>query len=690
MKLIFCCEETNDLYRLLASLETVERRDTPEAAVRDAEAGAGVLLPARDYPDRTTQVSPEVFDLAKDKGLKLYLEYPTSFPNITVGPPQRTVWERQVITTDRFGPALPQGSLLHLHGCHYVSIPSPSNVSDPWAVIAQVAGYDRAVYGVSADAVPLLFELADPSLLVATSKLSGFVTGRYGPVASWGTIWEEILRWLTGEKPTLSWTPTVRPTYAQDEAVPSEAERVALNRAAAWHRSSRLLVHPGEEADLHRQIARGTETRPAPVDGTPSGDGNRGILEGYASAIRHDGHQDQRIPLRADCQAESAMALAVQGRFAGDDECAGIATRLLDYLYFDSGLHGGVRGDERHPAYGLLAWGAHSPVWEVANYGDDNARALLATLLAASCLGSDRWGESVLRCILANFRTTGPLGFRGDRIDLPELEEKGWRRFGEREITNPAPHFEAYLWACYLWLYHRTGHRPFYERTLTALRLTMDAFPGGWRWGNHPESARMLLPLAWLLRIENTDEHRGWLRRIVDDLLETQQPCGALRERLRDRGTGHYTVPETNEAYGTKETPLLQEDGDPVSDQLYTSGFALLGLHEANAVLNVPRYQEAEDRLADFLCRIQTRSETLPYLDGTWFRAFDFRRWEYWASSADEGWGAWSVESGWGPAWTVATFGLRLQKTNLWDAIQVFSLPDLDRFLRLLGLEEPR
>jgi len=31
----------------------------------------------------------------------------------------------------------------------------------------------------------------------------------------------------------------------------------------------------------------------------------------------------------------------------------------------------------------------------------------------------------------------------------------------------------------------------------------------------------------------------------------------------------------------------------------------------------------AEDQLSDYLCRIQVRSEKIPYLDGAWFRADD-------------------------------------------------------------------
>jgi hypothetical protein len=54
-------------------------------------------------------------------------------------------------------------------------------------------------------------------------------------------------------------------------------------------------------------------------------------------------------------------------------------------------------------------------------------------------------------------------------------------------------------------------------------------------------------------------------------------------------------------------------------------------------------------------------------LDGGWYRAFDFQRWEYWASSSDLGWGAWSIEDGWTQGWICAVLALRQMNTSLWS-----------------------
>jgi hypothetical protein len=105
---------------------------------------------------------------------------------------------------------------------------------------------------------------------------------------------------------------------------------------------------------------------------------------------------------------------------------------------------------------------------------------------------------------------------------------------------------------------------------------------------------------------------------------------------------------------------------------LYSCNFALIGLHEASAATDDPFYAEVEQKLARFLCRIQIRSEREwhPELDGAWYRAFNFRRWEYWASNADWEWGPWCTETGWGQPWIAGTLALRRQQTSLWDLVQ--------------------
>jgi hypothetical protein len=671
--LTFCCRPDNDLYLALGAYK-FSRFTNALVAVQRAPKNSAVLVLADRYPEQTTSIGSETLDLAREKGLRLYIEYASNLPGLVSPSPRVANWERLVVSSDKFqssvgggGPSLEPMRILMAHSCHYLLF---TNQSGADLTLARVAGYDTAIYGLPAqDAWPILFSLPGQKIIVGATKLSGFVRGRYAPSEDWKFLWENLLHRLGASATVkLSFSPTVSTAYSAKSKLPRRFERQTLTAAANWFANSHLLVHPQEKDLIHAALASNTETIDAPCFDAPEGDGSLGIMEGYASAIRPDGSQPRRLPLRADCNAESAMVLALDSTLeVRKPGPAAIAGNLLDFVYFNSGMCAGVRADPGSSAYGLIGWGDVASAWLVANYGDDDARAILATLLASAALNTHRYDERVMRALLANLRTTGELGFRTDRIDLSALQQNGWASFYHGKPIDYSPHFESYLWACYLWSYQQTNFRPFLDRTLTAISMTMKVYPDQWRWQDNLERAHMLLCLAWLVRVEDTVEHREWLRRVATDLLKDQTPSGAILERLGSPRGGHYRTPQKNADYGTAETPLLQENGDPVTDQLYTTGFALLGLHEAAGATGDPLYQRAEDRLAEFLCRIQTRSAKLPYLSGTWFRAFDDRRWEAWASSADVGWGAWCLESGWGQAWIPATLALREKQTTMWE-----------------------
>lgn len=196
----------------------------------------------------------------------------------------------------------------------------------------------------------------------------------------------------------------------------------------------------------------------------------------------------------------------------------------------------------------------------------------------------------------------------------------------------------------------------------------MEQYTDGWQWTNGlaQEKARMLLPLAWLVRVKDTPEHRAWLRKSVDGVVALQAPCGAIREEIGLPKKGKYPPPRSNSDYGKTEAPLIQANGEPVADMLYTANFAFIGMHEAAAVGDEAA-KRSVDKMAEFFCRIQSRSEAYPTVDGGWFRAFDFGRWEAWASNADAGWGAWTIESGWTQGWIVSVLAMRQMNSSLWE-----------------------
>jgi len=640
--LVFCCRADNDLYRVATAREIDWCRRFADAAraVAEAPSGAGLLILADGYPAKTTVIAPALLEAAAAKKLRLYVEYPAALPGLEVGPPRQTVWERAVVASDAFGPSAPKLRILAIHDCRFV----PTKAGEPLIVLARVAGFDEAVFGLPGATFPVLFEHGEGRMLVATTKLSQFVTARYGPQAAWAVIWGHVLSWLRGGGPAqkLSWTPTVRPTYGRDGALARDVEQRAFRRGAEWFRR-------------------------APLRAGPPGSCRDGLLEGYTSRVRLDGSQPVRRQLRNDCMGESSLALAIAGAVTGDAQFLEAAANLNDFIYTRSVLAQGPRADPNHPAFGLVGWTTGSA--RDTYYGDDNARSLLGTMGVAALVKSDRWDKPLLRCILANFRTCGRFGFRGNALTTASLQQRGWRRYYNAATVNYAPHYEAHIWACYLWAYRHTKWKPLLERAKTAIRMTVAAYPDQWRWTNgiQQERARMLLPLAWLVRVEDTPQHRAWLRKMATEMLADQVACGAIREEFGRPGLGTIPPPSSNAAYGKHEAPIIQRNGDPVCDMLYTGGFALLGLHEAAAATGERLYADGEEKLAKFLCRIQVRSEAHRELDGAWFRAFDFERWEYFGSNADVGWGAWCIETGWKQAWIVAVLGLRERKTSLWE-----------------------
>jgi len=467
--------------------------------------------------------------------------------------------------------------------------------------------------------------------------------------------------------PDLKFEPSVHPSYPADEEMPSDHERQAVIRGVEWFRNARLLIHDEWKHQWTEAANWDDRVAPAPQKTWLIGDGSYGMLEGFSSRILYDGSQHVRWYLRADCNSESAMAFALRNLIDNHKASGNIASNLLNYVYFNSDLQKGPRADPGSPSFGLLGWDTQ-PDRTAIYYGDDNARAFLGTMAAAAALRTDRWDEGLLKGILGNFRTAGRKGFRGNRHQEKDLRISGWQSHFASDRVNFAPHYESWLWATYLWLYDKTKYKPLLQRARTAMALTMDAYPHQWRWANgiQQERARMILPLAWLVRVDDTPEHRKWLRFMAAELLDKQVECGAIREEVGP-GAGQYGPPKSNEDYGKHEATLLQTNGDPVCDLLYTMNFAFFAIHEAAAATGDRHYREAEDKMADFLCRIQARSKTKPEFDGAWFRAFEYDRWDYWASNADVGWGAWATETGWTQGWIAAVLALRCMKTSLWD-----------------------
>ncbi len=636
-----CCSESSDLYGILKSQSHlhIHAFNTPAEAARNAGEGQAILITADNYPAKQIDLTAEFFALVKSRHLRVYVEYPSYLPGIHLDKPVKSAIERLVVNSSFFNSNPDSLSILVANGLNYV----PAEQVRSHIVAAKVAGFDYAQFGLPEKTFPVLFELPGYTVLVSATSLSRMVTGRFAPQKEWIGVWTGILKYLIpgAELENITWTPTVVPTYGISRKLPAGYQKKAVKAGIEWYQKANMIVNNGLE----------------------------GSYEAIMSVIDEQGAQPVGMVKRGDCIGETAMAFATAGSVLNNPDYRTISTNLLDYYLVRSTAAQNEWADSTHGAYGLIPWGITNYAWYRANYGDDNAREMMGIMVSSALNKTAQWDPILMRCLLAQLRTTGKSGFRGDRIDLPEFAQNGWKYYYNRDITNMAPHFEAYLWACFLWAYDKTRDSLFLEKAEKAIDITMKGYPDHWSWTNGlaQEKARMILPLAWLVRVHDTPEHREYLNRMVGDLLKLQDSSGAIREELGDLKMGRFPPPQSNEAYGTNEASLIGKNGDKVSDLLYTTNFAFLGLHEAAASTGDPVIRAAEDKLAQFLCRIQVYSPSHSQLHGGWFRAFDFGRYEHWGCNADQGWGAWCIESGWTQGWITTILALREMNTSIWE-----------------------
>ncbi len=631
-------------------------------AVKAAKKGGGILFIASGYPKQRLSFDKGVAELLAKKKMKVFIEYPDVSTKLMVGADTlKTQLERGVVNTSVIK-GLDSLDLIGIHNAYVVQ----SAAKNPILIVAKVAGFDKAQYGISDVApTPLLFKQGNS--LVATTRLSHLITSRFGPVDHLKGVMEYIFTYLS---PNVAWEfknwpLQVKPMHNASEELTAKDYEKAIKKGTDWFYKGNFFVHPSWEPLFLKRQGDGSDVAGPPLDlKLPVGNGSLGVLEGHLSRIQADGSQIYRYWMRADCNAEVAFAMSV----LKDTAAKGVAKNLLNYIFKNSNLRGGPRNDRQSPLYGLVGWSTTHPH---VYYGDDNARVILGALGASALMNDGSWDKYIAENIIANFRTTGKNGFRGERLEEKDILKKGLQELQGNDLIFPHPHFESWMWATYLWLYDKTGYKPFLEQSKKAIAITMKEYPK-WKWTNgiQQERARMILPLAWLVRVEDTPQHREWLSTIADRLIENMDASGGIREELGEAKDGRYGATKTNADYGKHEAPLIAVNGDPVADMLYTTNFGFFALNEAAAATGDVKYKNAVNKIADFLVRIQVESKEHPDLDGAWFRAFDYKRWEYWASNADAGWGAWGTLTGWTQSWIVSTLAMHQEKKSLWEISQ--------------------
>ena len=601
----------------------------PESAGQSGCGDLGAFLPQECHCVIGREGLEEHYALALQGQARLFVECPEVFPGLEFSGYEyaENLKVRPVVTTDAI-PDVPELSIVTMHNFAFRKVVSP--VGRTLLSASKVAGYRRALFGLTEECYPLLFfHPESENILISTVSLANFRRGRFAPLADWRRIIGFLLGFLAGDDVprTIQVEPPVHPAYGPSEQLPQDAEEAAFKRCVDWFRRENIYNYHGAF----------------------------GVFEGFSSIIDEYGDQHPMPEMRGDCMGEAALPLAAAFALTGQLSPRELAGKLLKTL-FTSG-----RVSDINPAsqtYGSLWFSENLPVV----YGDDNSRAGFGAVLAGELLDWKENTRELIRMAYSLLRTTGPTGLREPVLLQPAhfIGGKAWKYYRQTRFEECRPHYQAFHWAFNLQMYALTGDPDFLNSTKTAMQTAYETFPD-FLWQNSATSdwARILLPFAMLAEVERTPENLERLRKVARFFIGHMNEYGTVPELMGKRELGKYPSPSSNKDYGKTESALVQENGDPACDLLYTVNYAFIGLHEAYMATGDPDIKAACDRMADFFCRVQVRSSEHHALDGCWMRGFDFSLWEFFGNSSDSGWGPWCVETGWTNAWIAVTFALR-------------------------------
>ena len=614
------CNQANDLLQLLPDLQYVE--DLPQAIMNAAENDS---LLALDNLCCRSEFDSNLIEICRQKKLKVYCEMPFAplFKRQRIADGERLVCMDSVC-------GLPLGAILSVHRMSFI----PSVISHGKVLLAAArgAGYRKLAFPMPEEYTPVCFTHPDyENFIISLLPLSNFVRNRCTPLSDFRKLFQRLFEYMNIPQTLPAISGHVPPAWQKDAALPDNALASCVKNAfdflsnSILYRKNNILY----------------------------------VAEGFASLISRNGAQPWRPIERSDCTFETAGALAVAGRLQQNTQYSTMAEELFSRIADDPANRA---NDPADPCYGQFTFYENVTTY----YASGNAKSAMLLMMALP-LAKDRHKREILimRLIYSLLRSTGKNGHHRPNFTVPDsFREHGWDFYANEDYTNNTPHREAALLAMFACAYHWTGDEEFKLKAERGTASIMRAYPDlPWTNGYSAELAKMPLVLALMHRIDPDNElYKQYLEQVVNDIEERMDNNGALLETFHIMDNGMYTPPASHAQYGSAEAPLIDKNGDPCCDFVYTQVFALAGLHEAYLATGNLRYQKLRDKLAEFMIRTQIKSTQHPEFSGCWMRAFDTDLWEYYGSSSDKFWGAWCVESGWTNA--PAAMNLLMIKNN--------------------------
>ncbi|MBO6052655.1 MAG: hypothetical protein J6Q17_02865, partial [Clostridia bacterium] len=441
------------------------------------------------------------------------------------------------------------------------------------------------------------------NVLMAMFVMRDYVKARFAPRGNWEKLVKYIALFLTGTEPSSLPEHSLRFGPAADLGDPAEWERC---RKAAIRNGIRWL-----ENFL--------------VD-----DGEGGVREGLRHHITPDGKQQQLDGVRSDCSGETAGAFAMYARLNGSGRHETIAENIRSFLENNMVIR-------KEPYRGMVRWS--DSAWHVC-YHDDAARSVIPSLFGALFMEDERHFDDICERLDFLVKTTCRDGLAEPRVDIWAMDEEKLRERREKEHGLPSAHYNAYYSAALLLAYKKCGKPEYLDTARRGLERLMELYPETRREQSETEEmCRLVLPLAALYDATREEKHREFLYRVTGDLEKLRHPFGGYREW--DTG---YKASCSRESTG--ECSLLAENGDPVTDSLYSSNWLPTGFAYAFYATGDEMFRGLWKNIADYYIRTQMLSED-PMLNGAWCRAFDMDLGEAYGCPHDVGWAANCCETGW-------------------------------------------
>jgi len=361
----------------------------------------------------------------------------------------------------------------------------------------------------------------------------------------------------------------------------------------------------------------------------PAPDGSKGVLEGFDSV-----NYALNGSLRTDCLTQAGLAFYLYGRLAGDPAWTQRGENVLAYVFRQSFQD----QDTSRPTFGFWNFFDTLRDYPLAIYTDDNSWAAYAMLRMYQITGRDDYLARGLQTVDGFVDTQTASGLRIARIEGPELLQRGRPWYVAHGKPSNDPHYVSNGDMAVLLAYHITKDKKYLDSARRSIDAMAAAFPNFATRTSLTRATQFALFLSsptLLYRATGEEKYRDLFGKVLAELRAHQHESGAIAE------WGSFS----RENFGG-EGPLITLEGEPLSDQLYTTSFALLNLREACFLLRNGDACDSFLRLADYLTRIQIRSPDTR-LDGAWNRSFDFHNWEIYGSNSDPAWGPYSMESGW-------------------------------------------